>query len=235
MENDLKILCIIPARGGSKGVPKKNIKLLANKPLIAYTIQTALSSKMINNIVVSTDSKEILNVAKEYGVNTPFLRPKEFSKDSSLDIEYINHTLNMLEKDGYTPDLIVLLRPTTPLRDSLLIDEAIHKIINSKDATGLRSAHSVAESPFKWFKVKNSFYTPICKELTLEDTNRPRQDFEDVYLPNGYVDIIIPKYKDKNLYGENILSFITPISYEIDTIKDFEYIEFLAKKGNING
>lgn len=228
-----KVLCIIPARIGSKGVPKKNIKIMNDKPLIYYSIKVAQNSKYINKIVVSSDSKEILDIANEYGVHTPFLRPKELALDSSLDIDYIKHTLEYLKKEeGYAPDYIALLRPTTPIRNAHMIDKAIDKLINNPEATGLRSAHEVAESPFKWYKKEGDYYTSISPEYSLEDTCKPRQSFPSVYLPNGYIDIIKPTYIDNSLYGNKILNFITPTTYEVDTMEDFEYIEYLMKKGS---
>ncbi|MEA1955415.1 MAG: acylneuraminate cytidylyltransferase family protein [Campylobacterota bacterium] len=235
MLEDLKILCIIPARGGSKGVPKKNIKLLGNTPLIGYSINSAKESKYINKIIVSTDCEEIKNIAQQFDIEVPFLRPSKFATDKSLDIDYIEHTLDWLqENENYIPDYIVLLRPTTPIRDVLYIDEAILKMKNN-DSNSLRSAHEVSESPFKWFKIKDNRYQTICNEYTLDDTNKPRQSFEKVYIPNGYVDIIKPdNIKQENkLYGDDILSFISPFSYEIDTIEDFEFIEYkISKQGN---
>jgi CMP-N-acetylneuraminic acid synthetase len=233
----LKILSIIPARSGSKGVPKKNIKLLGSTPLIGYSIKSAKKSRYINKIIVSTDCNEIADVAKQFGIDIPFLRPKKFARDKSLDIDYIKHTLKVLKKkQNYTPDLIVLLRPTTPLRQIQYIDDAIKIMLKNKKATSLRSAHEVSESPFKWFTIKDNLYHPICDSVSLEETNTPRQLFKKVYIPNGYVDIIkletIKKYK--SLYGDKILSFITPNGYEIDTIEDFEYLEYKINKRKID-
>ena len=232
-QENLKTLCIIPARGGSKGVPKKNIKLLNNIPLIGYSIQSAKQSQYIDKIIVSTDCQEIKNVAEQFDIKVPFLRPKELATDTSLDIDFIRHTLQWLQKnENYTPNLVVLLRPTTPLRDATVIDDAIKKMIEYKNNSSLRSAHEVSESPFKWFKEKDGIYQPICDNYTLEDTNKPRQSFEKVYIPNGYVDIINPNTitKENDLYGSKICKFITTFSYEIDTIEDFEFIEYKISK-----
>ena len=233
----MKILALIPARGGSKGVPKKNIKLLENFPLISYTIAAAKMSKYINRVIVSTDSTEIANISKKYGAEVPFLRPSELALDRSTDIEYVLHALEYLkEKEDYTPDLIVLLRVTTPLREVKYIDEAVEKLIKTTKATSLRSSHLVAESPFKWFLVEDRFYESICDKYTLEDTNKPRQFFPEVYIPNGYVDILKPDFikKHGSLYGDKILKFTTNTAYEVDTIEEFEYIEYLISKKKIN-
>ena len=168
-----------------------------------------------------------------FGAEIPFLRPKQFAKDSSNDLEYITHAINWLkDEENYIADIIVLLRPTTPFRDSLVIDAAIESFLDNKTASSLRSAHLSTESPFKWFKSDNHFFKPISKELNLEDTNKPRQEFEDIFIPNGYVDIIKVNevIANNNVYGERILKFITSKSYEIDTIEEFEYIQYLLEK-----
>ena len=231
-QDDLKILCIIPARGGSKGVPKKNIKLLNNIPLIGYSINTAKQSKYINKIIVSTDCSEIKTIAESFDIKVPFLRPKELANDTSLDIDYIKHTLEYLEQnENYSADLIVLLRPTTPIRNVTIVDDAILKMIKNKDLLSLRSSHEVSESPFKWFKINNDTYSTITSEYTISETNKPRQKFEKVFIPNGYVDITKPEIiKNNSQYGNKITSFITPTSYEIDTMEDFEYLEYKITK-----
>ncbi len=225
---EMNILAIIPARGGSKGVPHKNIKLLNNIPLIGYSIKSAMSSKYINNIIVSTDCPQIAKIAEQFNIEVPFLRPKELSNDNSTDLEYVMHTLKWLtDNNELEPDLIVILRPTTPIREVTIIDEAIETIINNKNASSLRSAHKASESPLKWFKVKNGFYTPICDNIALEDTNKPRQSVEDIYIPNGYIDIInVHLLKDNELFGNKILNYTTDLAYEIDTIDDFNYLEY---------
>jgi CMP-N,N'-diacetyllegionaminic acid synthase len=205
-------------------------------PLIGYSIQTAQASKYINKIIVSTDCEEAKEIAQTFHIEVPFLRPKELASDTSLDIDYIKHTLEWLEfNENYIPDFIVLLRPTTPIRDVKIVDIAIERMFNDSQSTSLRSAHKSSESPFKWFKLdsKNCF-KPIHDDYSLEDTNKPRQSFENIYIPNGYVDIILPtilkKYND--IYGDKIYGFMTEVTYEIDTIEEFDYLEYKIKKDN---
>lgn len=231
----MNILALIPARGGSKGVPQKNIKLLENYPLISYTIAAAKLSEKINRVLVSTDSQEIADISLQFDAEVPFLRPSELASDTSTDIDFIIHALNWLEtNENYIPDFVVLLRPTTPLREIKFIDQSIEILIQNNEATSLRSSHLVAETPFKWFSMEEKYYAPISDKYTLEDTNKPRQFFPDVYIPNGYVDILKPDFikKHNSLYGNNILGYITPVGYEVDTINDFEYIEYQISKNN---
>lgn len=224
------IIAIIPARGGSKGIPRKNIINLGGYPLIAYSIVAAKLSKLIERIVVSTNDEEIAQLAKNYGAEVPFLRPKEFAEDSSPDIEFVQHALNWLwENEKYQPEYLIHLRPTTPLREPEIIDQAIKEIFNNKKATSLRSAHELRESPHKFFKIKDGFFVGLFPEDSRPDYhNLPRQAFATAYHPNGYVDVIKTKtVKDMGvIHGPKILPFITPFVTELDRIEDIDYIKF---------
>jgi len=228
------IISIIPARSGSKGVPKKNIKLLAGYPLIAYSIIASKLSSRIERTIVSTDSQEFAEIALSYGAEVPFLRPEEISKDDSLDIEYVKHALEWFQTyEGNLPEYLVILPPPTPLRDPILIDTAIEKIIQNKDATSLRSAYETRESPYKLFEIKDDFYVGMFPDDPRpEYYNLPRQAFPPVYHPNGYVDIIKSQTVMNlgSLHGPRILSFITPDVGELDRPEDFDFIEFVLGK-----
>ena len=192
-----KIIALIPARGGSKSIPKKNIIDLGGYPLIAYSIAAAKLSKFISRVIVSTDSEEIVKISKSYGAEVPFMRPKKISGDRALDIEFFMHALEWLEKnEGYVPDLIVHLRPITPARESNLIDKAILKMIKDKKATALRSAHSACYNGYKTFRKEKEYIHFFGKEDfkgNEEYYNYPRQSLPATYNPNGYVDIVLPK------------------------------------------
>jgi hypothetical protein len=217
--------CLILARGGSKGVPKKNIKLLDGIPLIGYVISEAKKSKKIDQIFVSTDCDEIIKVVEEYGVNV-IKRPPELSQDNSLDIDSFIHFCNLT--NNLNP--IVHLRATTPLIDYKIIDNAIELFeLNHNVYTSLRSAHEMSESAYKFFVKKGNTWSPIIDGI---DQNNPRQSYEKTYIPNGYVDIVNPNIflKRETFYGDKIYSFITERTYEVDTIEDFNYIEYILKK-----
>ena len=133
------ILALIPARGGSKGIPRKNLVPLLGKPFIAYSIEQALASAWITRTVVSTDDAEIAAAARQFGAETPFMRPAEFAQDHSLDLEVFQHALRWLKKEeGYTCDLVVHLRPTGPVRRVEVIDEAIELMLAHPEADALR-------------------------------------------------------------------------------------------------
>lgn len=230
----MTIYSIIPARGGSKGVPQKNIRLLSGFPLIAYSIIASRLSKIVQRTIVSTDSPEIAKIALKYGAEVPFLRPANLAKDKSADLGYFTHAVGWFEKnEGRAPDLWVQLRPTTPLRETEVIDAAIDKIVENQKATSLRSAHQLAEPPQKMFQIgKNGFWAGFFpSEPRPEYYNLPRQTFPAAYHPNGYVDVVKSYYinSGKGLYGPKMLGFVTPVSRETDTIEDFNFLEWLIK------
>lgn len=233
------IIGLIPARAGSKGVPKKNIKLLGGYPLIAYSIVASKLSSKIDRTIVSTDSQEIADIAIRYGAEVPFLRPPELSTDSSPDIGFVKHTLEWLQYNGEdVPEYLVLLRPTVPLRDPSIIDQATWMIENSKEATSLRSAHIAERPPAKFFWIEGCgwFASVFSDDPRLEYHILPRQTFPTAYDPNGYVDAIKAwTIEDTGtLYGSRILPFITDNVGEVDAPEDFEYIEWrLQKYGSI--
>lgn len=226
----MNTIAIIPARGGSKGVPKKNIALLGGYPLIAYSIAAAKLSTSIDRTIVSTDSPEIAEIGKSFGAEIPFLRPAALSKDTSSDLDFVLHAINWLEThERKIPQYIVHLRPTTPLRDPKIIDNAINLILKSPQATSLRSGHPASESPFKWFLLNSQgYFQGISSKYSTEYINKPRQSFPQVFIPDGYVDVLKTLFiKETNiLHGENMLGFISPPCHEIDSREDFKYLEF---------
>ncbi len=149
----VEVLAIIPARGGSKGIPRKNIRDFAGYPLIAYSIHAALTSKYVTRTIVSTDDIEIAEVAKQFGAEVPFLRPAEFADDLSLDLPVFRHALETLQKnEGYKPDLVVQLRPTSPIRPVNLVDSAIEAILNNPHADSVRGVVPSGQNPHKMWK-----------------------------------------------------------------------------------
>lgn len=233
----MKIYSLIQARGGSKGLPSKNIRPLGGFPLIAYSIVASKLSKYISRTIVSTDSEEIAKIALKYGAEVPFFRPPKLAEDKSTDLDVFMHAVKWFEKDKkQIPDLIVQLRTTTPLRDPKLIDSAIKIMKNRPEATSLRSADKLAEPPQKMMRFdKNNFLTGFFPDDPRpEYYNLPRQTFPDAYHPNGYVDIVRPKYITKNgrLYGDKVLGFATPLVTEVDRPEDFNYLEYEITRNN---
>lgn len=234
----MRIYSIIPARGGSKGVPKKNIRCLGGYPLIAYAICVSKLTKSIERTIVSTDSQEIAEISRRYGAETPFFRPAEIAQNDSTDLELFQHAISWFkEKEGVVPNLLVQLRPTTPLRIPSEIERAIAYMKERQDASSLRSAHEFPHPPQKMFQIdeKGFFKGFFPDDPRPEYYNLPHQLFPTAYRPNGYVDIVKPDLiqKTNSLHGPNILGFVTPVTAEVDCPEDFEYLEYqLAKYGS---
>ncbi|GJQ51015.1 MAG: hypothetical protein HKUEN01_34010 [Candidatus Kuenenia stuttgartiensis] len=229
----MEVVAIIPARGGSKGVPKKNIRLLGGYPLIAYSIVAAKLTKQIDRVVVSTDSEEIAEISRYYKADVPFIRPQEYAQDHSPDNDFVVHAIRWFEKyEGKAPKLLVHLRPTTPLRNPAVMDQAITEIFKYPDATCLRSAHPCPESPFKWFLKKDDGFFTGLQTNDMDALNRPRQMFPTVYVPDGYVDILKTDFikNSDSIHGNRVLAFISPFCREVDTIEDFEMMEFQVRR-----
>lgn len=227
----MEILAIIPARGGSKGVPRKNIREINGKPLIAYTIEAAKKSCYINRVIVSTDDKEIAQIGKGYGAEVPFLRPLELASDTSPSIDTVIHAIEwMKENENYRPDYICLLQCTTPLKTEEHIDGAVQKLIDT-GMDGVVSVCEVESHPY-WMRVfnGNSLECFIKQEsLTLR-----RQDLPKVYEFNGAIWVLKTSavLKEKSMIVENQTGYIMSIedSIDIDTELDFKYAEMLIKE-----
>ena len=225
------ILALIPARSGSKGVKGKNVRLLGGHPLIEWSIKAATNSKLIDRVIVSTDSDEYKEISLRLGAEVPFLRPSVISQDSSTDYEFILHALDWLSVRNEQPDFIVHLRPTTPFRSPQLLDQAINFFRSSiSSATALRSVHEMAESAYKTLEVAQSGYLKrLGSETTeLDSANNPRQSLPKTFVANGYVDILSTTFIRKSclLHGDHVLPFITPIASEIDTEEDFNFLQY---------
>jgi len=226
----MKIIAIIPARSGSKGIPNKNIKLYKGKPLLAHSILQALQSKYITEVYVSTDSQEYKEIALEYGALVPFLRPPQFSEDLSPDIDLFNHFLVHYQENNNTtyPDIIVQLRPTYPNRTVELIDNCIEIFINNYDNyDSLRTVIPLNKSPYKMYYIdeQNMLIPYLLKYKDIvEPYNQARQLLPQTYLHNGCIDIIkTDTIITKNLLsGNNIFPFIMDENEnnDIDTEED---------------
>ena len=228
------VVAVIPARSGSKSVVDKNIKLLGGHPLIAYSITAAKLASGIDRIIVSTDSVEYASIASKYGAEVPFLRPPEISSDNSTDNEWIKHALDWMQnEEDFVPSYIVHLRPTTPLREPIYIEKAIEYLKQDNIATALRSSHEMTQSSYKTFEIDRGYYKCLCTgSLDLDEANRPRQEFKKTYDPNGYVDVYKTHYIMENgkILGDRVLAYITPRITEIDSLEEFDFLEYQVYK-----
>lgn len=229
----MKILAIIPARGGSKKIPKKNIKKLNGKPLIYYSINNAKKSKLINRVIVSTDDIKIAKIAEKYGAEVPFLRPRKISGDTAKTIDVIKHTLKFLEKENYKPDIITILQPTTPLRKTTTLDKSI-KILKKEKPDIVLGVIKIKTHPYRSFWLKNKSLKPFRKDFL---KFHQRQSFPECYYPTGGIytfwNETIKKYG--HMYGPKIRPLIMeknePV-IDIDTEFDFYIAETYLQKKN---
>jgi N-acylneuraminate cytidylyltransferase len=226
-----EILALIPARGGSKGIPRKNLLRVAGRPLIAHSILQAQQSRWIGRVLVSTDDPEIADVAREWGAEVPFLRPPEFAGDLSPDIDAFRHALGWLRAhEGYDPELVVHLRPTGPVRRVALIDEAIERMRQHPEADALRSVAGALQTPYKmWHLDEHGRLDPVLRIDGMRDCqSQPRQQLPAVYWQNGYVDIVRPRaiLEQDSMWGTRVLGFVVDEPMlEIDYPDDLPAVE----------
>jgi N-acylneuraminate cytidylyltransferase len=236
----MHILALIPARGGSKSIPHKNIRPLAGFPLIAYSIAAAKQSKLVTRTVVSTDDDEIAYIAREFGAETPFMRPTEFAQDNTLDYPVFTHALTWLkEHEGYQPDILVQLRPTSPLRPPDCVDQALQILLDHSEADSVRGVIPSGQNPFKMWKVSDQGrMTPLLSLSGVsEPYNSPRQVLPQTYWQTGHIDAIrlstiINKH---SLSGDIIypLQIDPRYAIDIDTLRDWQRAEWLINQGNL--
>ncbi len=221
-----KIPAIIPARGGSKGLLNKNILILNGKPMIAWTIEAALKSEYISDVIISTDSMEIAEISKQFGGSIPFMRPDYLATDNALAIDAYLYTI---ENMGQSIEDFIILQPTSPLRNEKHIDEAI-KLFYSKNADSVLSFYENPH-PYNWNRTINDggVLEPIDGSVVIQN----RQDFKKTYLPNGAISIL--KYSQLKTFRTYYFSKTYPYlmdkreSIDIDDQFDFEFAEFIMK------
>ena len=240
MKENIKVLGIIPARGGSKGISYKNIAPLNGQPLIYYTIAAAQQAKTLDIFIVSTDSPKIAALARSLGADVPFLRPKKISGDKSTDIEFLRHAIYWLEKNrGWQPEIVVLLRPTTPFRTARDIDQTVAFMVKT-DCDSVRTVSSPAPYyPHKMWVFKKSKYrknviTPLLptKYYNRLGTDVPRQLLPQVHWQNGVVDATKTRFiKAGRVYGPDIrgLEVETSKALDINYPDDIKLAEQILK------
>ena len=232
----MRILAIVPARGGSKGVPGKNIKRLAGKPLLAYTIEHIKKSKLIDKAILSTDDPRIAQVARDYGLEVPFMRPKALATDCATSLSVVEHALDFFEAKGEIYDAVCLLQPTSPYRPEGAVDEAIRRF-NRVKPDSLVSVRRVPDeyNPHWVFEMDDEAYLHIA---TGEEEIIPRrQDLPPAFHRDGaiYITSVECIRKKRSLLGKKILGFPieSPELINIDTMKDWEIAETFFLESNI--
>lgn len=234
-----QVLAVIPARGGSKSIPRKNIRSFAGHPLIAYSIASGLAAQTVTRLIVSTDDDEIAAISRTYGAETPFLRPAEISQDQTPDLPVFQHALQWLQdEEGYQPEIVVQLRPTSPLRRVSHIDQAVYRLLERLDADAVRTVCTPFQNPFKMWRIgPDGLMQPLLSTEFSEPYNMPRQALPDVFWQTGYVDAawadtIMLK---NSMTGQNILPLvIDPGDWiDIDSPDDWRRAERLLESREI--
>ncbi len=230
-----RALAIVPARGGSKGVPRKNLYPLAGRPLIAHTILTARRATSLERLIVSTDDAEIADVARAYGAEVPFLRPAEIAGDETPDLPVFQHALTVLGKsEGYRPDVIVHLRPTQPFRTAREIDEVV-ALLATTGADCVKSVRVVSEHPYKMYRLRADRLVPYVDtpERRRRGPDVPRQGLEPVYLSAGVVDAMRREVVERgSTEGDTVVPYLVDVSryVNLDSPRDFALAEALFEQ-----
>ena len=228
---DSTILTLIPARGGSKSIPRKNLKALGGSPLIAYSIAAGLQADCKPRVIVSTDDEEIAKAARAYGAEVPFLRPAELAEDRTLDLPVFAHALGWLaEHEGYRPEIVVQLRPTSPFRPAGMVDEAVRLLREHPDATSVRGIVPSGQNPYKMWRADGPGpMRPLLDTDIDEAYNQPRQSLPPTFWQTGHIDAVRPEVI---LGGSMSGAVIYPLhvdpkyTVDLDTLLDWDRAEW---------
>jgi CMP-N-acetylneuraminic acid synthetase len=231
-------IALIPARSGSKRLPNKNIKLLHGRPLLSYSINSAITSGLFTEVIVSTDSEEIAEIAKDYGASVPMLRPSEYAQDLSCDIDWVNHALEFLVQNSLMKvEYIAILRPTSPLRKKLTMANALQSLADNSWADSLRAMQLTDKHPGKMWTLDNqNRATPyLVQSQDLPSTHdRPTQSLQKLWIQNASLEIVRLRtiLETNSISGRSVLGFEMPglEGFDINSIQDFEFLEFLIAK-----
>ena len=231
----IEVLALIPARGGSKGIPRKNIRLFAGHPLIAYSIAAGLQAETVTRVIVSTDDEEIAAIAREYGAEVPFLRPAHLALDDTPDYPVFLHALRWLEeREGYRPDIIVQLRPTSPIRPRDLVDRGVRLLLEHPEADSVRAVVPSGQNPFKMWRIEDDGYMrPLLSvEGIPEPYNAPRQRLPQTFWQTGHLDVMWRRtlLEKGSMTGQRILPLLVEPRYTVDLDNpwDWERAEWTA-------
>jgi N-acylneuraminate cytidylyltransferase len=215
----VEVLAVIPARGGSKGIPRKNVVELLGRPLLWWSVRSALEAETVTRTVLSTDDAEIAEVGREAGAEVPFLRPAELAGDDVLDLPVFEHVLTTLARaEGYRPDLVVHLRPTSPLRPAGLVDEGVRALAADPAADSLRAVTVPANNPFKMWRISGGVLVPLVDSGIPEQYNQPRQALPPAYWQTGTLDVMRPAtvLELHSMTGRRILPMVIDPELAVD-------------------
>lgn len=233
-------LAVIPARGGSKGLSGKNVVPFLGRPLVTWSVEAGRGASLVDRVMVSTDDPEIADVARSAGAEVPFLRPAELSADDVPDFPVFEHALQWLEReDGYQPDVVVQLRPTSPLRPRGLIDEGIRTLMDDLDADSLRAVCEPPANPYKMWRIESGRLVPLLDLDLDEPYNQPRQALPAVYWQIGVLDVIRREtlVEQRSMSGRRIIPLVVDavLAADIDDRESLTRAELLARTIGLDG
>ncbi len=236
-----EVLAIIPARGNSKSIPRKNIREFAGHPLIAFSIAAARQSQLVTRVIVSTDDPEIAEISKKYGAEVPFLRPADIAEDTTLDLPVFEHALRWLKlNENYSPEVVIQLRPTSPIRPKRMVDEAVSLLLEHPEADSVRGVVASGQNPYKMWKIdpRGTMQPLLEVDGITEPYNAPRQDLPATFWQTGHIDAIRPSsiLEKGSMSGDVILPLkINPIfTVDIDTLLDWQRAEATVLEGKLD-
>lgn len=232
---EVEILALVTARGGSKGVPMKNIREVAGKPLLAYNIETAKKSEYVDRIIVSTDNEEIASVAREYNAEVPFMRPNKYARDRSRDFPVLKHCVEWLQQnENYEPDIIAHLRPTGPLLTADELNASIEKFQRHPEADSLRSVKPASKNPYKMYETEGEYLEPFLDHPEIDEAyNAPRQSLPQILQTASDIGLCRREtiIEMESILGDNILPFkLNRPTIDIDTPTDLKLAEVMIKE-----
>ena len=239
MVKKAEVLAIVPARAGSKSIPKKNVRLFAGHPLLAYSIAAGLQAECVSRLIVSTDDEGFADIARKYGAEVPFMRPAELAADEVTDLPVFEHALDWLrEEENYRPDVVVQLRPTSPIRPRNCVDRAVGLLLDNPRADSVRGVVPSGQNPYKmWRLTGDGAMQPLLQDAGEESYNMPRQELPATYWQTGHIDAIRTEtiLEKKSMSGDTILPLLLDAKYtvDIDTLEDWRRAEYTLMHGDL--
>jgi len=238
--SDLEVLAVVPARGGSRSIPRKNIRPFAGHPLLAYSVAAGLQSELVTRVIISTDDDEIAKIARDYGAEVPFMRPAKLAEDETTDLPVFQHALDWLSsEEGYKPDIVVQLRPTSPVRPPDCVDRALEALIDESEADSVRGVVPSGQNPYKMWVISDAGpMSPLLRDGPAEAYNQPRQALPATYWQTGHVDAIRAStvLEKESMSGDLILPLMIDARYaiDIDTENDWRRAERLVEESSLD-
>jgi CMP-N-acetylneuraminic acid synthetase len=213
-----RVVAVVPARGGSKSLPRKNVASLGGHPLLAWSIAAAQESRLIERVIVSTDDEEIREAAIRYGAEAPFLRPADLAQDDTPDLPVFQHVVTWLARErGQRPEVVVQLRPTSPLRPPGCVDDAVSLLLGHPGADSLRSVTAASQNPHKMWRIEGTYLRPLLDTGIVEAYNMPRQQLPSTYWQTGHIDVVRrATLLQGSMTGRQVLPFMVDPRYSLD-------------------